>query len=127
MAIDPEPILRALLEAARAILPADVQVTVSGHGRGTLVKLQRPSSNGLRFRVLSFPFGVGTWLPLSSARKYRLAVADAAETLQDALSDLSGDSWPADGVNVVVKRLAEGVEVWFAAPDGTRLAVTRLP
>ena len=124
--IDPEPIFRTILQAVEDLLPRDVELKLSGGGRGTSLRLTRQRSNGFTFRVVAFPFGVGTWLPLSAVTKHRMAVVGVAESLQHTLSDLTGNPWPAAGVKVATRQLADGVEVWYATPDGSRLGVAQL-
>ena len=67
----------------------------------------------------AFPLGVGTWLPLGSRTKRRLAVLDAAESLQDSVTSLSRTPWPVEGAVVSAESVSGGVEVRFTRPNGS--------
>lgn len=68
--------------------------------------------------VEAFPLGIGTWLPAGKRTERRLAVLDAAETLQDSVTRLIGAPWPVEGSMVIAASVPDGVEVRFTAPSG---------
>lgn len=73
-------------------------------------------------------FGFGTWLPFIPRRlAIKLAYIDVVETVQELVSDDTGDPWPGENFKVRAALEGDAVRLWFENKGGTTVPGVTLP
>ena len=116
-------LLQALLDAVSDLVPGDVDIAATGHGRGCHLQASRfaePSQIstedpfGGAISGASATLGLGPWVPfLPRQVAAKLTVQDALETIQDAISTVARTPWPGPDYKVRVDAQPSGVRTWF--------------
>jgi len=116
-------LLQALLDAVSGPVPDDVDIAVTGHGRGchpqasrlaAPSQISRENALGGVISGASASLGLGPWVPFRPPKvAAKLTVQDALETIQDTISAVARSPWPGPDYKVRVDAQPSGVRTCF--------------
>ena len=116
-------LLQTLLDAVSDLVPAGVDIKVSGDGGACHLQassfvrpdqVSRQGPFGGATSGASAALGLGPWVPFLPRKvAAKLTVQDALETIQDTISSVTENPWPGAEYKVRVDSQQSGVRTWF--------------